>query len=73
MSDREVDRFEAKSDNGTLYTVIEYRRVIRTTLMEGTRETLGTRSWALSDGRDLNWINDSTFKIVATDEIIRKL
>ena len=69
-----IDRFDAASDDGDLFTVEVYQTVRTTRLLNGeSRVTRGMKRLALSDGRDLNWIDAQTFKIVVTDEIIRKV
>lgn len=71
---RETDRFQAAGEDGRVFTVVERRIVSTATTLRGrTAERLGARDYVLSDGRDLNPIDHETFKIVLTDEIIRKV
>jgi hypothetical protein len=71
---RETDRFSARGDGGANYTVIEYREVLTETPLRGRRaEALGARDYRLSDGRHVNWIDNETFQILDTNEVIRKV
>ena len=65
--------FKAKGESGTIYTVIEWQTMIQTRMMDGMHETPGTTFLSLSDGRDVNVIDDTTFQIVSTGEVIRKI
>jgi hypothetical protein len=67
----EIGRCPAVSENGTVYTVVEYRPVRE---LSGEKTTSrGVRFFRLLDGRDVNRIDDSTFEILERHEVIRKL
>ncbi|MDO9586767.1 MAG: hypothetical protein Q8R45_09870 [Brevundimonas sp.] len=69
-----IDQFEAVSDEGGVFTVRVYQQVGEFRLLSGeVRETRGAKRLALSDGSPVNWIDEKTFKIVFTDQIIRKV
>jgi len=69
-----IDEFEAESDEGEIYTVLTYQRVIETRLLSGeVRESRGAKRFILNDGSPVNWIDEKTFKIVLTDQVIRKI
>jgi hypothetical protein len=71
---KEIDRYRCIGDSGREYTVIEYQHIIRTQLKSGPPQDVPTtKEWFLSDGRDVNFIDDNTFQIVLTDEFIRKI
>lgn len=69
----EINRFKARSDSGSVYTVVEYQTIIHFEGLSSGGSMKGTKSLVLSDGRHVNYIDENTFKIVATDEIIRKV
>jgi hypothetical protein len=73
--ERETRRFRAVSnDGGAEFTVIEYRSVTEyRDLSDDT--SIGQRHprFALTDGSSVNQIDPETFKIVRTDQIIRKV
>ncbi|WP_256753316.1 hypothetical protein [Mesorhizobium sp. Mes31] len=70
----ESDRFQARSANGNIYTVIEHQNIIEMRMLDGTTQRAkGTRSLYLSNGQSVNHIDENTFQIVETDEIIRRV
>ena len=69
-----IDRFEAVSDDGQQFTVDVYQDVTTTRTLNGAASQIrGLKRVALSDGRDVNRIDEKTFKIVSTDQVIRKV
>lgn len=75
MSVEEVERFYAESDGGAVHVVIVFQRFHEArTLSEGSFRVAGSKSLVLSDGRHVTPTDDpEAFKIVDTDEIIRKI
>lgn len=73
MSFKEVDRFNCRGTSGREYTVVERRRVITSHQMAGTAATLGTLDFITTTGEDVSDLDDGTFKIVRTDEILRRI
>lgn len=74
--EEEIDRFGAASDDGRMFTVIVYQRVVNFRgLASGPQGLGGAKRLALSDGRRLNAVkgDPEAFQIFDTDEIIRKL
>jgi hypothetical protein len=71
---KEIARYQCIGDSGREYTVIEFQHIIRTQLKSGPpQDVLGTKECFLSDGRDVNFVDDNTFQIVRTDEFVRKI
>lgn len=71
---RAIDRHDCEDDEGREYVVIEYRHFsIREPLNGPRQEVPGVREYRLSDGSDVNWIDDNTFQILANDRIIRRI
>lgn len=71
---REIDEFEARDDNGNTYTVTEYQEFIESRTINRPVEWIpGLKSLELDDGSKVNFIDDNTFKIVATDTIIHRI
>jgi hypothetical protein len=73
MRAEEVRRFEAQADDGEVYEIIEYVNIISTNIGGRTVSTKGTRFHELEDESAVNEIDASTFKIVATNKIVRKI
>ncbi len=72
--EKEISRVEARADNGTTYTVIEYQKIIETRLLSGQMSRAsGTKRFALSNGGSVNYRDPETFEIVQTGEVIRKI
>lgn len=71
---KEINRYRCIGDAGREYTVIEYQNFTRhQTLNNPPQDIPGSKGCALSDGRDVNWIDENTFQIVQTDEFVRKI
>lgn len=69
-----TDRFEAVGEDGQRYTVIETRETLTAKPLSGNHTSMfGAADYRLSDGRHVNWIDDETFKILDTNEVIRKV
>ncbi|RWC61071.1 hypothetical protein [Mesorhizobium sp.] len=70
----ENERINARSDGGTTHIVIETQNIIETRMLDGSvSRTKGLKSLRLQNGAAVNHIDDDTFKIVQTDEIIRRV
>jgi hypothetical protein len=71
---KEIDRYQCIGDSGREYTVIERQNFTRVQPLSGPpQDVRGTLDWILSDGRDVNFIDDNTFQILDTDEFVRKI
>ena len=72
---KEIERFRAISDDGTEHTVIRYRLDIWFTPVSGKRQLVrSVASFELyGDEREVGMVDSETFKIVETDQIIRKV
>ncbi len=72
--EQETRRFKAVSDNGAEFTVIEYERLHEHRELSGqTSFTRGLKRLVLSDGSTVVQIDPETFKILRTNEVIRKV
>lgn len=70
----EIDRFQARSDKGRIYTVIKYQTMITFKPVSGpSSKAKGGYDYALQNGDPVSEIDSSTFKVLLTDEIIRKV
>lgn len=70
---QEIERFQARADDGTLHTVIARQVVIRSRQLGGTRTAKGSVDYVTLDGRDLDPIDDDTFEIVTTGQTVRRM
>lgn len=74
MSRREIDRFEALGDSGRLYTVVVWTENVLFRRLSGNSLKLsGPTELTLDDGRDVSPIDDRSFRIVDTDEVLRRV
>ena len=70
----EIGRYECIGDSGRHYIVVEYQNFLRVHPVSGSAQDVRTtKECFLSDGRDVNYIDENTFQIVLTDELIRKI
>jgi len=70
----EIDRFRARTESGTEYTIIEYQTYISSqTFGNPNSEVLGLKKLVTTTGLCVNYINPHTFKIASTGEILRKV
>ena len=70
----EIDRFNAASDAGVTYTLIVYQDMIDASSQDSPDAELpGRKHLTTSGGLTVNYIDAKTFKIVQTDEVIRKI
>ena len=71
---QEVGRFQAKGDDGAIYTVIEYQTFTETGLLSGSpSRSPGSRELTLTNGAHVNFLDDNTFQIANTEQVIRKV
>jgi hypothetical protein len=70
----ETNRFLVKADNGKKYTIVQYQEYVSAaTLSDPHAEVAGLKSLFTSTGLHVNCIDPKTFKIVETNEIVRKV
>jgi hypothetical protein len=70
---REIGRHSCAFDSGRRCTVIEYQRYRVWKPLNGRREAAPmSKEFRLSDGRDVDPLSAGAFRIVLTDEIIRR-
>lgn len=67
--EQEFEEFEAVADDGTVHTIV----CIQEYVDDLSGPIKGMRRLELLDGSPVNYIDDSTFKIVHTGQIVRKL
>jgi hypothetical protein len=68
---KEIGRFQTKSDRGKIYTIIEYQEYVSSGVDNSKIPTQRRRF--TSEGLTVTSQNDpNTFKIVETNEIVRK-
>lgn len=71
---KEVARYRCRGERGREFTVIERRHVISPRAISGHLEpALGTATLTTAAGQDVNELDDGSFQIVLTDEILRKI
>ncbi len=70
----EKERFKVRTDTGKEYTVIIYQEYIDVSSLDNPHaEIEGFKELRTSSGLHLNFIDPKTFKVVETNEIVRKL
>lgn len=72
---REVmERFQVRGEDGAVYDVEIQQNRGDETLLDGTPHTThGLKEAVLADGRRLNFVDDDTFKIVVTGEVVTRI
>lgn len=72
--EREIERFHARTDSGKQYTIIAYQNMISVATFDSPRaEVPGMKRLVTLEGLAVNYIDPKTFKIVVTNEIVRKV
>jgi hypothetical protein len=72
--DEVIDRFEAVGEDGAIYTVFVYQRIVESRFFpREEKQAPGSKQLLLPDGSPVTPIDDKTFKVVSTGEIIKKL
>ena len=72
--EHKVARFNARSETGKEYIVIRFVEVHENRDLSGKVSKIrGLARYALEDGSAVMLVDDKTFKIVQTEEIIRKV
>lgn len=70
----EIERFKVRSDQGVEYTIIMYQSFIPAPSPDDRNgEIKGMKRLVTSSGLTVNYIDPETFKILQTNEIVRKL
>ncbi len=71
---KQIGEFQAKSDSGELYTVIELQEYDQILTSYGTiNEIEGIKRWKTSTGYLLRPLDNDKYQINATTEIIQKI
>ena len=74
LHETKTNRFLVKSASGWEYVVVEYQAIIQAGhLQDPAAKIPGPKRFTLLDGSPVNYIDSEAFKIVATDEIVRKV
>jgi hypothetical protein len=69
----EIDRFRVKTDAGKEYIVVQYQEYTLAPSFDNPDETPGRKRIATSNGLLVYQIGRETFKIIQTNEIVRKV
>jgi hypothetical protein len=68
-----VERFNVAGDDGITHTVIAIQEFIEVRAVGQHEWIKGMKRLELDDGSPINYIDANTFKIVFTDQIVRKV
>ena len=71
--EQEIDRFQCQSDDGEKFIVIKHQEVVLERRLTGETPRKKLPVLRLEDGRVVTPLDAETFKIVDTDQIIRKI
>lgn len=74
MHEEEIERFGVETENGdsfTLSLIQEYRTI--STISGGRQRIAGLRRYDVWGGGHANYVDERTFKIVATGEMARRV
>jgi len=71
---KQIGSFKAKSETGEMYTVNEFQEYISVlTNIGNTTEFEGAKKWKTSTGLDVKQVDQNTYRIVPSNEIIHKI
>ncbi len=71
---KELKKFTAKTDAGKKYTIIQFQEYIEAASADHPKTTIpGSKFMRTADGLHVDIIDSKTFKIVETDEIVKKI
>lgn len=72
---KEIGRYRCIGSDGREYTIIECQNYRRQPggLTTPPRDYPTTREWFMPDGSHVNYIDENTFQIVLTDEVVKKI
>jgi hypothetical protein len=74
IRDQEATRHVTENAAGERLIVVEWVKVITSHQISGSpSEHKSTRHWTLLDGSGVNYIDDDTFQVVQTDDVLRKV
>jgi hypothetical protein len=74
MRDQEATRYLTENEDGVQFTVVEWVKIITARPLSGPTSTAkGARRWTLLNGSAVNYVDENTFQVVETDEILRKV
>lgn len=73
--EQQVDSFYAKSEDGRIYRVVEYEKLIQFNALNSVNRRFsgGARRLALEDGRDVKPVNDDEYEIDDSEERIFRI
>ena len=70
---RLVEEFQAVGDDGKSYEISVYQEFIDTSIMRNPNKRIpGMQEMTLGDGGHVNWIDENTFQIVSSGQIVRR-
>jgi hypothetical protein len=73
MAEKLVEQFDARKANGQVVRLHAYQDMIDAGTHDDPYATLpGMKRFETSQGQAVNFIDDNTFKIVVTDEILTR-
>ena len=73
MAEKLVEQFDARNANGQVYRLYVYQDIIDAGTFDDPHATLpGMKRIVTGQGQHVNFIDDNTFKIVATDETLTR-
>lgn len=71
--EEERARYRCSSDDGTYFTVVEYRYVHISRSEGKIRRQLGAARLALTDGEPIRYVDRQTFEIITSGELLCRL
>lgn len=70
--ENETARIPCFGDDGTPLAVVEYRHSEVSSTKAGARVLVGARRLALSTGEAVRYIDENTFEVIASGELLRR-
>jgi len=71
---KQTGSFKAKSETGETYTINEFQEYISVlTNIGNTTQFEGTKRWKISTGSEVKQVDQDTYRIVLSSQIVRKI
>jgi hypothetical protein len=71
--DHEVERFDAKAEDGTVRTIISWQTFARTGGLSGSHILKGQHQFSLLNGKGVDQLSSGDFLVIEGGEVLRRI
>ncbi|WP_336492577.1 hypothetical protein [Methylobacterium nigriterrae] len=71
--DHELERFEARADDGTVRTIIAWQTFARTGGLSGSHILKGQHRFTLLNGKGVDQLGDGAFLLTESGEVLHRV